>query len=219
MSSPYFNKIQAFNYTSSNSSTISYVNSTQTSLHRTGGYNNMWIGLAYNDTHRINMNFGTTFQVYSSTYSYFNHNGSNSTSYFYGSNSASNYTDLSNTTPSSTLLGSYLNSGSGVVATIIVTNTSLFQYIHIIGVCNNISAPATGFTYLKVNHVAGGYSGFINGTDSTIATDSTSGAPSITYTDSTTSNLLYNENNLSLSEAYRRLYPVVRDKNTIKLTD
>ena len=146
----------------------------------------MWIGLAYNDTHRINMNFGTLFQVNSFTYSYFNHNGSDSTFYFYSSNSASNYADLSNNTTLA-LLGSYVNSDSGVVAIIAVTNTSLFQYIHIIGVCSNISAPATGFTYLKVNHVAGGYSGSINGTDYTIATDSTSGATSITYTDSTTS--------------------------------
>ena len=82
MSSPYFNKIQAFNYASFNSSTISYVDSTQTSLHSTGGYNIMWIGLAYNDTHRINMNFGTPFQVYSFTYSYFDHNGRDSTFYF-----------------------------------------------------------------------------------------------------------------------------------------
>ena len=119
---------------------------------------------------------------------------------------------MSNTTTPLQLLGWYLNSGSGAVATIPVTNTSLFQYIHIIGVCSNISAPATGFTYLKVSHVAGGYSGFINGTDYTIATVSTSGAPNITYTDSTTLNLLYNENNPLPSENYRRLYPVVRDK-------
>ena len=100
------------------------------------------------------------------------------------------------------LLGSNPNSDSGAVATITVTNTSLFRYVHITGICNNTSAPATGFLNLKVNHVAGCYSAFINKTDYTIATNSTSGAPWNTYTDSTTSNLLYNENLLLLSEAY-----------------
>ena len=31
--------------------------------------------------------------------------------------------------------------------------------------------------------------------------------------------VMHNEGNLLVSEAYKRLYPVVRDTNTIKLTD
>ena len=57
-----------------------------------------------------------------------------------------------------------------------------------------------------------------NGTDYTITT-STNGLPTIAYINASTKNLLYNEHLLFLSEAYCRLYPVIRDKNTLVLTD
>ena len=60
----------------------------------------------------------------------------------------------------------------------------------------------------------------VQNTDFTVSSSSSTGAPVITYTDSTIlTSMTYNENLLLLSESYRRLYPVVRDKNTIKLTD
>ena len=41
-------------------------------------------------------------------------------------------------------------------------------------------------------------------------------SPTITYLDST-NNLTYNLNNLMLEESYRRIFPVVRDTNSIML--
>ena len=66
---------------------------------------------------------------------------------------------------------------------------------------------------------AGGYSNLVAGTDYTITTSSTNGAPIITYTDSAQSNLTYNENTLLLREAYNRIYPVIRSSNLISLNN
>ena len=57
------------------------------------------------------------------------------------------------------------------------------------------------------------------GTNYTISSKSSTGYPQITYTDSTTVNLTYDDIKVLLSEAYRRIYPVICDTKTIKLTD
>ena len=59
----------------------------------------------------------------------------------------------------------------------------------------------------------------LNNTNYTISTDSTAGLPKITYTDSTTNSLVVNEGQLLIYEAYRRIYPVIRDTNDINLID
>ena len=64
---------------------------------------------------------------------------------------------------------------------------------------------------------AGTYSQLTSGVDYTVTTSSSTGAPVITYTDATITSLTYNENTLLLSESYRRLYPVIRDVNTLNL--
>ena len=71
---------------------------------------------------------------------------------------------------------------------------------------------------MQIQHAAGVYNNLVNSTDYTVTT-ATSGVPVITYTDSTTSNLVYNENTLLLSEAYRRLYPVIHDTSNIFLVE
>jgi len=53
-------------------------------------------------------------------------------------------------------------------------------------------------------------------TDFTVTTAST-GAPIITYTDSTTQNLTYNLDRLLISEAYRRFFPVIRNSSDLVL--
>ena len=57
------------------------------------------------------------------------------------------------------------------------------------------------------------------GTDYSISSNATTGAPVITKLTTCTSNYSINTNNLLVEEAYRRLYPVIRDTNTIILTD
>ena len=66
---------------------------------------------------------------------------------------------------------------------------------------------------------AGALTGLLIGTDYTVATDSSTGRPLLTYTDLTTQNLACNMNNLIVEESYRRLFPVVRDTNNIYLTN
>ena len=62
-------------------------------------------------------------------------------------------------------------------------------------------------------------SGLIKDTNFTLTTNASTGYPVITYTSATTSNLLYNYTMLIIQECHRRLFPVVRDKNSIFLTD
>ena len=76
-----------------------------------------------------------------------------------------------------------------------------------------------GITQFEVIRPAGMNSGLIKDTNFTLKTNSSTGYPVITYTSATTSNLLYKCTMLMLQECYRRLFPVVRDTNNIKLTD
>ena len=116
-----------------------------------------------------------------------------------------------------TFLGLYNPSGNS--GSLYVNHLTLFQYVHII---MSIS-PATGYatTYgggIQVYHFAGNTTGLVNGTDYTVSSNVTNGVPAIKYTDVTTNTLYYNETTLLLSEAYRRLYPVIRDSSDIILS-
>ena len=101
-----------------------------------------------------------------------------------------------------TLLGTISPTTSG--GTVSISNTSTFQYVHVISTITatgggGIWYSTDGASYgVKVQHAAGGYTGLINGTDFTVATDATTGKPKITYTDSSTVNLTYNETTLLL---------------------
>ena len=68
-------------------------------------------------------------------------------------------------------------------------------------------------------NILGNYTNLVNGTGYTIASSASSGVPVISFTNSYTStcNMTYNETTLLLSEAYRRIYPVIRDSSDIVL--
>ena len=102
----------------------------------------------------------------------------------------------------------YTSADSNQISSFTITNVSMFQYVHLV--------VATGSAYIssfQVQRAATGYTGLIKDTDFSINTSSSNGAQSTTSTPPTTVNCMYNENRLLLSEAYRRIYPVIRDKN------
>ena len=92
-----------------------------------------------------------------------------------------------------------------------VSNLTAFQYYMLI----NTSGGYVNMTLLQIQHAAGGFTTLLNGTDYNITTNTANGSPVVTYIDSTTQNLTYNENIILLSEAYRRLYPVIHDINNL----
>ena len=168
----------------------------------------------------MNIAFGNSFVcsgVNTGVWGY-NSDGTGSTICYYGSNLVSDYNTTSNVTITSTmtLLATLTYNGStftnaGFCA---VTNTTPFQYYIVI-------ASGSGFpniSIIQIQHSAGGYTPILNGTDYTISSSATNGAPIITYTDSSTQNLTYNENMILLSESYRRLYPVIHDTSNLFLS-
>ena len=91
---------------------------------------------------------------------------------------------------------------------------NLYRYVHIFTTGNN-----NYFGKLYVYSGSTTTSNLVNGTDYTIDSDPTSGNTRIKNLNSST--IQGNFNNLAIiwNELSRRIYPVVRDKNTIKLTD
>ena len=110
--------------------------------------------------------------------------------------------------------GSTNNPTPGAGFQTITTSTQYRYYIIILNITNSAYANVT---LMQIQHAAGGYNNLVNGTDYTVTT-AISGAPVITYTDSTISNLVYIENTLLLFEAYRRLYPVIHDTTNLFLS-
>ena len=133
-----------------------------------------------------------------------------------GSNSVSDYNNTSTTpTGNMNLLATLTFNGSTYTNSGIcsVSNLTAFQYYILI----NTSGGYVNMTLLQIQHAAGGFTTLLNGTDYNITTNTANGAPVITYIDSTTQNLTYNENIILLSKAYRRLYPVIYDINNLYL--
>ena len=132
----------------------------------------------------------------------------------YGSNSTTDFNDITNNTTNLTFLYSF----SPVQQTQSIynfTNSNSFQYYCVIVTTTSGNWNMYGFYigFSATNPVVT----LVQNTDFTVSSSSSTGAPVITYTDSTIlTTMTYNENLLLLSESYRRIYPVVRDKNTIK---
>jgi hypothetical protein len=186
-----------------------------TSIVNTGNYDiNSSSSSSYS---RLNIKFSGTsqYQFYSLTYSYsYLANSGNITISVYGSTSAAAYSDSGNDTTGLTFLASYSPSSSG---TLNISNTSSYQYMHLIYTLTSSISSSCQTTNLQIKRAAGGYLGLVNGTDFTVTTNSSSGVPVITYTDSATNNLIWNLDTLLVSEAYRRLYPVIRNSSDLVL--
>ena len=170
---------------------------------------------------RVNIQYSTVYQLALFGYKFSTlTNGSNINMNIYGGTLPSCYTDTANDTTNLTLLCN-VPLTTTLTGTVTITNSSSFQYIAIIA--QNFASGSTemfcntsgGF---YVEKAASGYSDLILGTDWSISTSVSSfGYPMITYSDSTTQNLTYNLNTLLLEEAYRRIYPVIFDTNTLYL--
>ena len=72
---------------------------------------------------------------------------------------------------------------------------------------------------LQLTRAAGTNVALINATNYTLLTGSTTGNPLLTYTDSTTKDILFNYQRVLYSECQGRIFPVIRDKYNIVLTD
>ena len=142
----------------------------------------------------------------------------------YGSNNVSYYNDTSSSTTGLTQIYTGLLSVSSIYpssVTINISNSYVFQYLHIF-FQNTVNGTAAaidmfqnhGFYQFKCSQVI--ING-VEGIDFSVSANAANGAPVITYLDSLPATIKYNENTLLLSEAYRRLYPVVRDTNTLNL--
>ena len=190
---------------------------------------NTTVGYELNTTNltdycRINLNYGIPINVsaveYNMASASYAVNLQNILFSVYGSNSLTAYNDVTSSISGLTLLGW---STMSLIFNVPITTTTKYQYYHIFyqNTVNGVTASATIFSnngYIQIRGPTN-YSSLLNGTNYSVSTDSTAGHPTITYLNTQSVNLTYNENNLLVSEAYRRLYPVIRDTNTIKLTD
>jgi hypothetical protein len=170
-----------------------------TSVTGSGG----WV-IVYNELQFASVNIKLTTQ-YRITSVYLNGSNDGCTTNVYGSNTLSDYQTLTNQVPpNGTLLVSTIITNNNVTVT--VTNTNVFLYVIIIYLYRGTYTFPVQPTYIQVNGTTGSTIILTNGTDYTISTDSSTGYPDITYTDSPTVNVVYNEVTLLLSEAYRRFF-------------
>ena len=146
----------------------------------------------------------------------------------YGSNEVSIFNEKSKTAGASAiLLGTYIPAtGTTLTGTLTVTNQKLFQFVHIsvscpeqVGGTHSYFSTSGAGNGIQVKMLPNDTTPLIANTNFTISTDSTTGNPKITYTDVSAVGILYSESNLMLYETYRRIYPGIRDKNTLVLTD
>ena len=70
----------------------------------------------------------------------------------------------------------------------------------------------------KFQHTTRENGNLVNGIDYTVSSSITNGSPIITYNDASSQSILYNLDRLLVSEAYRRLYPVIYDPSNIYLS-
>jgi hypothetical protein len=197
-----------------------------TNLQYTGGVFGTWLsgfgGPIYNSSQYIRCNgaFQSPFPVSSVNVVMGTYGGCSIS--IYGSNSITSFNDTSNSTAGLTLI--YQNMNAVNNATYTISNVVLFQYICIIwttatsGDCYPNGATL-GSHGVRIQRAAGGYIPLVVNTNFTISSNASTGVPVVTYTDSSTNNVMYNETTLLLYEAYRRIYPVIRSKNQIVLTD
>ena len=216
---PFYNKITGWNC---NNNILSYTDSTQTSLKCTGLTGNAsWVGFWSSGFSycRWNLGFATPFQVNAITIVYSNCSSGSFNTTFYGSNTPSAFTDTGNDTTNLTALTATITNSivTGMYTISTILSTVPYQYICLLAT-SITQYGQNGFSGLQIQSVGGGITTLTNNTDFTITSSTSNGAPSITYTDSTTNNLTYNLGTLLVSESYRRIYPVIHDTSNLFLS-
>ena len=166
---------------------------------------------------RVNVDFGTSHTITKSSAGGFQ--GGTITVYIYGSNSSSSYNDTnpSNRTTDQNLV--LLGSSTFTMGFTIFSQdmTTLFRYIHLFAT----STANIGYTTPNLQFYTGTFtaSNLVNATDYSIDSDPRTGNPRVKNLGVT--NIQGDCNNLAIiwNKLGRRIYPVIRDWNTIKLTD
>ena len=187
------------------------------------------IGYNSNAYSRVNIDLATqqyVTQIILTTYNMQTGGGYGSVPYWtfnvYGSNSSTDYNYITNKTTNATLLTTFIPSSQSVPLTFQITPTITYGYIIVIVTyMTGYSLAGTGNMAFKLQSSTITYTNntkFVNNTYFTVTT-ATDGTPLLTYVDPLQCTFIYSLGNLLISEAYRRLYPVVRDKNTLLLTD
>ena len=175
-------------------------------------------------TNRININFSTSYKISKIVMSYNLSTSPSVNIYVYASNSNSSYidTNLSSMTTdiNLVLLGSYFgNEGtnSGGTGTIYSSDANnLYLYLHVFIVYNGGTGKVLSVTPYTGTITT---SNLVSGTDYSIDSDPTTGNTRIKNLKSSTIQGNYNNLAIIWNELSRRIYPVIRDPNTIKLTD
>ena len=135
----------------------------------------------------------------------------------YGSNSATDFNDVSDIIVSGNMILlykiTYSGSWSPSMGYILLTTSYSFRYYLLL---SNDYGGYINITNFSIQHGKNG--SLVNGTDYTISTSITNGSPVITYIDVSPQGILYNLDRLLVSESYRRTYPVIYDANKLYLS-
>ena len=134
----------------------------------------------------------------------------------YGSNTNSDFTNLTNVTTGMTLLTSMSSTATSFNGTINITTSSSYN-VYSIFLQNGTGIASMNIQECQIVQAPGGFTGLVSTTDFSISTDATTGYPDITYTNAISQNITYNFNNMLLYESYRRIYPVIRSTSNIKV--
>ena len=164
---------------------------------------------------RVNILFDDIFQT--TGVSIIN-NGSSPTSTYiriYGSNTDSDYTSSNLTIASTCVSLSSQQTYTGNAIFIRTSDTNLYKYIIV------LFLQGQAYNYLsvkiKTTRINGGFIPLSTLSDFNIYTNTNSGYPLITSRMRNTCNVSCNLQGLAVYELYRRIYPVIRSKDTINL--
>ena len=137
--------------------------------------------------------------------------------WLYGSNSATDFNNLSDIDVSGNtiLLYTFTYSGSWSPSMGYILFTTSYSFRYYLLLSNNYGGYCN-ITNFSIQHGKNG--SLVNGTDYTISTSNTNGSPVITYIDVSPQGILYNLDRLLVSEAYRRIYTVIYDVNNLYLS-
>ena len=174
--------------------------------------------------YRFNFLFNTAYSIVKVVYSITLSSVSSVTLYVYGSNNLASYQDTTMPTRTTDTNLVFLGSGTftGTQGTTItnqtintIDSTSQFLYLHLFYTASNnfntVTHPYTGSAITTTN--------LVNTTDYSIDTNPATGYPRIQNIKVTNIQGYYNTLAILVYELFRRIFPVVRDKNTIVLTD
>ena len=169
---------------------------------------------------RVNCLFSTPIKISGININIFSEQNYGTANYItfniYGSNNITDYNYTSSSTCNGTLLFSFTPSSTGLN---VYSATTAYTYIMVITTlkAGYIGSATCNFSFQIQSYSLSGVLSL--GSDYTITSSSTSGAPVITYLKPLSSTFLYSMNALCVEELYRRVFPICRDANAIKLTD